>query len=322
MGMRRHLAAASAVLTAGALLLSGCAASGGDGGGTKSGDKNFKIGVVILDLQDPDLAVMSEAMKSEAKKQGVTLDVTDSKKDVATELTQVEDLITRKVDAIILQPLDGEASQTAAKRIDEAGIPLFILSTEFAEGATVTYKSYIGVDDTLAGEMQAEELNKVLPEGGNIVFAAGQYGASWTDRRKKGFTSKVNPNFKVVAEFQAKGSRDDAKRNMEDVLQRFGPGQIVAVVANNDEMALGAASAIADKKRTSEFKAVLGVDGTKPAVEAIEAGTMTATVRQDSAGQGAKSVSVVTQFLKGEKVDNRYTLPFTLITKENVAEFK
>lgn len=326
MGMRRHLAAATAALAAGALLLSGCGtADDSSGGSTTSsggGDKKFTVGVVILDLQDPDLAVMADAMKAEADKQGVTLEVTDSKKDVAAELTQVEDLITRKVDAIILQPLDGEASQTAAKRVEEAKIPLFILSTEFADGATVKYESYIGVDDTLAGEMQAEELNKVLPEGGNIVFAAGQYGASWTDRRKKGFASKVNPNFKIVAEFQAKGSRDDAKRNMEDVLQRFGSGQIVAVVANNDEMAIGAASAIADKKRTSEFKAVLGVDGTKPAVEAILAGTMTATVRQDSAGQGAKSVEVVHNFLKGDKVDNRYTLPFELITKENAAQFQ
>ncbi|MFP3822455.1 substrate-binding domain-containing protein, partial [Bacillus sp. SIMBA_008] len=78
-----------------------------------------------------------------------------------------------QVDAIILQPLDGEASQTAAKRVTEAGIPLFILSTEFAEGATVDYISYIGVDDTVAGEMQAEYLNELLPDGGPIVFAAG-----------------------------------------------------------------------------------------------------------------------------------------------------
>ena len=219
------------------------------------------------------------------------------------------------------QPLDGDASQNAAKRVIAANIPLFILSTEFADGADVGYKSYIGVDDTVAGEMQAEYLNKTLPEGGNIVFAAGTYGASWTDRRKSGFDSKINENFKVVAEFQAKGSRDDAKRNMEDTLQRFGAGEIDAVVANNDEMAIGAASAIADAGRTAEFKAVVGVDGTEPALQDIKAGTMSATVRQDSAGQGAKAVEVVTDFLKGGNVENRYTLPFTLITKDNLSEF-
>jgi inositol transport system substrate-binding protein len=320
MRMQRKIAATVAMMAAGALTLTGCAGSSnaGNSGGT---DKTYNIGVVVLDLQDPDLAHMTDAMKKTADEKGAKLNITDSKKDVGSELNQVEDLLTRSVDAIIMQPLDGEASQNAAKRVIAADIPLFILSTEFAEGADVGYKSYIGVDDTVAGEMQAEYLNKTLPEGGNIVFAAGIYGASWTDRRKSGFDSKINENFKVVAEFQAKGSRDDAKRNMEDTLQRFGAGQIDAVVANNDEMAIGAASAIADAGRTAEFKAVVGVDGTEPALQDIKAGTMSATVRQDSAGQGAKAVEVVTDFLKGGNVENRYTLPFTLITKDNLSEF-
>ena len=316
MGMRRH--AAVTMLAAGALALTACAGndSGSDGG------EDYDIGVVVLDLQDPDLAVMTDTMEETAEEEGVTLHVTDSKKDVGTELTSIEDLITRQVDAIILQPLDGEASQNAANRVIDSGIPLFILSTEFAEGSEVAYESYIGVDDTLAGEMQAEYLNELLPDGGDIVLAAGIYGASWTDRRVSGFESKINDNFNVVAEFQAKGSRDEAKRNMEDVLQRFGSGEIVAVVANNDEMAIGAASAINDAGRMSEFKAIVGVDGTPPAVEAISAGDMTATVRQDSAGQGAEAVRVVHSFLEGDGVDERYTLPFTLITADNVAEFQ
>jgi len=319
MGMRRH--AAAAVVAMGALVLTACSGTSDDSGGAEEAE-SYDIGVVVLDLQDPDLAIMTQKMEETANEEGVSLEVTDSKKDVATELNSIEDLITRQVDAIILQPLDGEASQNAANRVIDAGIPLFILSTEFAEGADVAYESYIGVDDTLAGEMQAEYLNEALPDGGPIVLAAGIYGASWTDRRVSGFESKINDNFEVVAEFQAKGSRDDAKRNMEDTLQRFGPGELVAVVANNDEMAIGAASAIKDAGRTDEFKAVVGVDGTPPAVEAIAAGDMSATVRQDSAGQGAEAVRVVHSFLEGDDVEDRYTLPFTLITKDNLADFQ
>lgn len=322
MKLRRPLYAAAAMLAAGALTLTGCAGGGDDAaGGGDDAAESFDIGVVILDLQDPDLAVMAEAMEEEAAKDGVTLHVTDSKKDISMELNQIEDLITKQVDAVILQPLDGEASQNAAKRVLDAGIPLFTLSTEFAEGADIDYTAYIGVDDTLAGEMQAEYLNEVLPDGGDIVFAAGIYGASWTDRRKSGFESKINDNFNVVAEFQAKGSRDEGKRNMEDTLQRFGPGEIIAVVANNDEMAIGAAQAIKEAGRTDEFTAVVGVDGTDPALEMIQSGDMTATVRQDSAGQGVEAVNVVSQFLRGEDVEDRYTLPFTLITQDNLSDF-
>ena len=318
MRMRRGITTAAVMLAAGALGLTACAPAAEEGGT----DEAFEIGVVILDLQDPDLAIMYSAMEDEAEAQGVTLVPADSKKDVATELNSVEDLITRDVDAVILQPLDGEASQTAANRVIEADIPLFILSTEFAEGAEVAYESYIGVDDTLAGVMQAEYLNELLPEGGPIVMAAGAYGASWTDRRLSGFNDTINDNFEIVAEFQAKGDRAEGKRNMEDTLQRFAAGQIIAVVANNDEMAIGAASAISEAGRLAEFKAIVGVDGTPPAVEAIIAGDMSATVRQDSAGQGAKAVEVVTNFLKGEETDDRYTLPFTLITIDNAADFQ
>ncbi|MEV8339410.1 sugar ABC transporter substrate-binding protein [Leucobacter sp. NPDC077196] len=321
MNMRRRVSTVAALFAASALVLTGCSNGGSASDDASGGDEQYDIGVVVLDLQDPDLAHMVEAMEASAEEEGVTLHVADSKKDVASELNQVEDLLTRQVDAVIMQPLDGEASQNAANRVIEAGVPLFILSTEFADGADVAYESYIGVDDTLAGVMQAEYLNEQLPEGGKIVFAAGIYGASWTDRRKSGFDDTINDNFEIVAEFQAKGSRDEGKRNMEDTLQRFGPGEIDAVVANNDEMAIGAASAIKDAGRTGDIAEVIGVDGTPPAVAAIEAGEMTATVRQDSAGQGEEAVRVVHSFLKGDTVEDRYTLPFTLITKENVAEF-
>lgn len=314
MGMRRRLAAA--LLTVGAMSLAACSEAGSGGGDTPV------IGVVVIDQQDPDLAIMTDAMKSAAEEVGAELEVTDSKRDVGTELSSIEDLLTRQVDAVILQPLDGEASENAANRVIDADIPLFILSTEFAEGADVAYESYVGVDDTVAGEMQAEYLNEALPDGGDIVVAAGTYGASWTDRRKSGFESKINGNFKVIFEFQANGSRAEAKRSMEDVLQRYGSGEIVAVVAHNDEMAIGAASAIQAADRRSEFAAIVGVDGTPAGVEAIEAGDMTATVQQDSAGQGAEAVRAAKSFLDGESVEDRITLPFTLISEENVAEFK
>lgn len=316
MKMRKSIMAAITLFAVGALALTGCAS----GGGSADSDE-YTIGFVVQNMADPDLAAMTAAMEEQATAEGATLVIADAKKDTAAELTQVEDLVSQQVDAIIMQPLDGEASQKAANVAIDAGIPLFILSTEFADGSDVAYESYIGVDDTVAGEMQAEYLNELFPEGGKIAFAAGEYGASWTDRRKTGFDNKINDNFTVVTEFQAKGSRDEGKRNMEDALQAFGPGQLDIVVANNDEMAIGAASAIADAGRASEFKAVVGVDGTPPAVAAILAGEMTATVRQESAAQGQKAVEVVVAFLSGESIEKRYTLPFTLINSDNAKDF-
>lgn len=320
---RRHLGAVATILVAAV----GVAACGDDdssnaGGAAATNDSGGKtIGVSMLNMRDPDLAAMNEAMTARAAELGHELATVDAKGDVATELTQIEDLVTKDVDAIIMMPIDGEASQPAAKRANEADIPLFILSTAFAEGAEAEYESYIGIDDTEAGRMQADYLAEQLPEGGKIIYIVGTYGASWTDRRKEGFMAKKPANIEIATELQANGSRDEAKRIMEDLLRKYGKGEIAGLVAHNDEMAIGASQAIEEAGRQDEFKVVIGVDGTQPGLETIDEGGMTATVLQQSAEQGSKAVEVVSDFLAGEPLDEAYNLPFTLVTKDNVAEF-
>jgi ABC-type sugar transport system substrate-binding protein len=319
---RRHLGAAATIFVA-AVGVAACGeddssnnAAGGDGA---SGGQT--IGASMLNMRDPDLAAMNEAMTAKAEELGQELASVDAKGDVATELTQIEDLVTKDVDAIIMMPIDGEASQPAAKRVNEAGIPLFTLSTEFADGNALDIESYIGVDDTEAGRMQADYLAEQLPEGGKIIYIVGTYGASWTDRRKAGFMEKKPDNIEIATELQANGSRDEAKRIMEDLLRKYDEGEIAGLVAHNDEMAIGASQAINEAGRQDEFKVVVGVDGTQPGLETIEEGGMTATILQQSAEQGKKAVEVASDFLAGDAVEETNNLPFTLVTKDNVAEF-
>lgn len=291
-------------------------------GANDSGSSDSKsIGLSVLNMRDPDLAAMTKAMNAKASTDGVTLDTVDAKNDVPTELSQIEDLVTKKPKAIIMMPIDGKASQTAAKRANEADIPLFILSTQFDPDASVKYESYIGVDDTEAGRMQADYVNKALPQGGKIIYIVGTYGASWTDRRKAGFMEKKNPNIKIATELQANGSRDEAKRIAEDLLRKYPKGTISGLVAHNDEMAIGAAQAIKEAGRQGDFKVIVGVDGTEPGLEAVKSGEMTATVLQRSAEQGQKAVDVVNQYLAGDKVEKAYNLPFKLVTPDNVDQF-
>lgn len=311
---KRRLLGLAATLTAATVALTGC------GAGADS-DKQT-IGVSMLNMRDPDLAAMAEAMEKQADADGVDLVMVDAKGDVSTELSQIEDLVTRQVDAIVMMPIDGTTSQTAAKMANDADIPLFILSTAFAEDSAVSFDSYIGVDDTEAGRMQADYVNAALPDGGKIVYIVGTYGASWTDRRKAGFMAKKNDNIEIATEIQANGSRDEGKRVMEDLLRRYSEkGEIVGLVAHNDEMAIGAASAIKEAGRLDEFKVIIAVDGTPPGLQAVKDGSMTATVKQNSSEQGVKTVDVVSTFLDGKKVDEAYNLPFTLVTKDNVADF-
>ncbi len=312
------------VLAAAGLAMAGCGeeSDSTDTGGAAASPsaESHTIGVSIINLRDPDLAVMNDAMQAKATELGDELISVDSKGDTATELQQVEDLIARQVDAIILQPIDATQSQTAVQRANEANIPVFLLSTELAPDAPVEFVSYIGVDDTEGGRMQAESVNEAFPDGAKMIYMVGTYGASWTDRRKSGFTEVVNDNIEIVAEQQANGDRGEAKRIMEDLLRRY-PSGVGVFVAHNDEMAIGATSAMKEAGRLDEFKIRVGFDGTAPGLEAISDGLMTSTILQRSADQGAKSVEVVNSYLNGQTVEDRYYLPFELVTADNVADY-
>ncbi|TAM66931.1 MAG: LacI family transcriptional regulator [Microbacteriaceae bacterium] len=317
--LRRMLtvAAAGTVLMLGA---AGCSATTGSG---DSGGSAKTVGATLLSLQYPFLVTLSDSMKSEAQKNDLNLITLDPRQSTATELTQVEDLITKKADAIVMIPVDQKASQAAAAKINAAKIPLVLVNTRFSDDFTGDYVSYVGSDDTEAGQIQGEYVLEQLPNAGSIVYLVGQYGGASTERRKAGFDKAIaGSDIKVATEVEAKGSRADAKRVMEDLLRRYpGKGEIVGVVAQSDEMALGAASAIKEAGRSDEFKIIIGVDGSEAGLKAVKSGDMTATVFQDAVGQGTKAMSVAADILAGKKVAKEYKIPFQLVTADNLSTF-
>ena len=244
-----------------------------------------------------------------------------------TERSQIQNLISRKVDLIVMYPVDQKTSQTAANLVNKAGIPLILLNTKFSRDFKSdggNFVTYVGADDTVAGEREGQYLADQLPEGGNVIYLAIEYGRSATEERKAGFESviKDHPNLGVVSEIQGYASRAKAKTIMENLLQKYGKGQLQAVVAENDEMAIGASSAIQAADRLGEFKVLIGINGSKPALDAVTAGTLTATVFQDAVAQGTQIVVAAGKILAGETVEQQFVVPFKLVTKENVSSFR
>jgi ABC-type sugar transport system substrate-binding protein len=290
-------------------------------------DNKKVVGVTLLSLQYPFLIVLDDAMEAEAAKQGIDLLPFDPQQSVATELSQVEQLVAKKVDLIVMIPVDQKMSQAAAKLINEVGIPLVLLNTKFSDDFRSKggkFLAYVGSDDNDAGKIEGQYLVDNLPEGGNVVYLVGEYGGGSTERRKAGFESvlKDHPNLKIVSELQGHGSGAKGKTIMKNLLQKFGKEQLQAVVAQNDEMAIGASSAIQAAGRLGEFKVLIGIDGSKPALDAVKAGTLTATVFQDAVGQGTGAMAVARKVLAGEMVEPQLVIPFKLVTKQNVSSFQ
>lgn len=315
--LRRGLAVAAAA-TAIVLAAAGCSSGAG---GTGTGSKT--VGATLLSLQYPFLVTLNDAMKSEATKKDINLISLDPRQSTATELTQVEDLITKKPNAIVMIPVDQKASQAAAAKVNAAKIPLILVNTKFSDDFKGDYVSYVGSDDTEAGQIEGKYVLDQLPDGGSIVYLVGQYGGASTERRKAGFDKAIaGSDVKVASEVEADGSRATAKSVMEDLLGRYpNKGEIKGVVAQSDEMALGASSAIKEAGRSDEFKFIIGVDGSDAGLKAVKSGDMTATVFQDAVGQGTKAMEVAADVIAGKSVDKAYNIPFQLVTKENLSKF-
>jgi inositol transport system substrate-binding protein len=121
-------------------LVAGC----GDGSGSSASDDRLTIGAVFYDESAPNTAPLREAMQDVADEVGADLITTHSRSDVSKERADIEDLVTRGVDAIVMQPIDGETKPRAAQLVNDADIPLFTLNTGFPDDADVDVVSYIG----------------------------------------------------------------------------------------------------------------------------------------------------------------------------------
>lgn len=317
----KFLKVTSVMLAAASLSLAGC--TSGDTQSSTSGADNPTVGATLLSLEYPFLVTLDEAMSAKASDAGINLVSLDPRQEVSTELTQIEDLITRKVDAIVMIPVDQKTSQEAAKKVNAAEIPLVLVNTRFTDDFAGEFVTYVGSDDTEAGEIQASYANEQLADGDQIIYMVTQYGGASTERRKSGFVDNLKDGITIATEIEALGSRAEAKTTMEDLLRRYSKeGEIKAVIAQNDEMAIGAASAIAEAGRTDEFTVIAGVDGSDAGLDAVEAGTISATVFQDAVGQGDAAMEAVSKVVSGESVEKEIIIPFQLVTSENLAEYK
>ncbi|MCG0276299.1 MAG: sugar ABC transporter substrate-binding protein [Thermosediminibacteraceae bacterium] len=300
-------------------LLTGCNKSDSQTQGQNQETKKV-IGVLLCDFSDQFQVYMKKGMEEAAKELGDEFQVIfyDAKYDANEQLRQAENLITQKVDAIVLMAVDREAAKPMVQAIHDAGIPLISVNRMLANQELAV--SYVGSDDIQAGEIQMKALAEALGGKGNIVILHGSYGHEPEIRRQQGYMNilKDYPDIKIVAENTGDWYRDKGMKVMENWL-RSGL-QIDAVAAHNDEMAIGAALAIEDAGLLGKIK-VAGIDATPEAIDFLKKGKLTYTVFQDAKGQGRTAIEVAAKAAKGEKVEKEYIIPFELVTPDKADEY-
>jgi len=263
-------------------------------------DEKVKIGFAVFAFDDTYVTYLQKgAQKYADEHPDIDLTFMDGKKDVSNQLSQVENLCTQGVDAIVLQAVDSSTGKTFLSKCNEANIPLIGCDRPYdgyKEGA-----GYSGSSAYDQGVAQAEYVAKALNGKGNVAVMQGTLGEPNQVDRCKGYTDvfKKYPDIHIVIENTGKWDRAEGMKLMENWMQMN--LDINAVCANNDEMALGAANVVDSQGLTGKIL-VTGIDGSVDALNAVLDGKMAATVYNDPQGQAYNAIDIAYKTVKGEKM--------------------
>lgn len=276
-----------------------------------SGAKTYTLGLSISTLNNPFFVDLKEGAEAKAAELGVRLIVLDAQNDPSRQLAQVEDLIAQRVDAILVNPTDSSAIVPAVLAANRAGIPVLTVDRG-ADGGQVA--SHIASDNVAGGRMAGELIAQILGGRGRVVELEGIPGTSAARDRGTGFNEVIRryPGIEVVARQEAGFDRARGLTVMENILQA--QPRIDAVFAHNDEMALGAITAIEAAGRQAAIK-VVGFDATADAVKAVQEGRMLATIAQKPRLMGELGVETAVKLLSGQQVPAYIPVPLELVMK-------
>jgi ribose transport system substrate-binding protein len=316
-----HRCRSAAAIRLGVLALLALTAAGCTRKDAGSADE-FVVGFSQMESDNPWRIAETQSLRDEAEKRGVQLVVTDAQGQTAKQVSDVEDLIARRVDVILLAPREFEGLAPALQAAKTANIPVILVDREAAGTAGTDYVTLLASNFVEQGQRAAEWLAQATGGKASIVELSGTPGSSVAADRAKGFRDGLAkyPNMKILASQTGNFTRAQGERVMQNLAQSLGP-QITAVYAHNDEMALGAIQALkAVGRKPGSDVTVVSVDGQRAALEAIQAGELGATV-ESNPRFGPLAFDTIEKLRRKEQIPPKILLTDRLFDKANAAQF-
>lgn len=304
--MKTRIAVAALALLAGTAL------------GSNAWAKDKVIGLAVANLQADFFNQIKQSVEASAKEQGIKVVTVDAKGDSATQVSQIQDLITQQIDALIYIPAGATAASVPVKAAKAAGIPVVAVDRNPADAPGDTF---IATDSVAAARTLGEHVCKVTDGKGNVAIIQGQLGTTPEQDRDKGFTEALAkcPDLKVVAkQASTMWMQDEGFNIAQDMLQR--DPDISVFFGRADALALGAAQAV--KVANLDHKVwIFGFDGDVAGLKAVQAGTLDATMTQTTQQMGRLALQSALDLADGKTVPAEQLQQATLTTKDNVAGF-
>ena len=297
-----------ALMVTGTMLMTmgGCNAITIDGEeNVREGSSGNVIGFSVSTLNNPFFVTLTEGAKKAASEKNVELVVVDAGADAAQQTSDIEDLVSRNVGVLIVNPVDSDAVAPAVKSAMSKGIKVIAVDRG-VNGVDVDCQ--IASDNVAGARMATEYLMELVGEGAKVAELQGVPGASAAIDRGEGFHQVADKSLQVAASQTANFNRAEGRTVMENILQS--DGTIKGVFAHNDEMALGAVEAVAASGKDIK---IVGFDATDDAQKAVKDGKMAATVAQKPDKMGETAIETAVKIMAGETVEKSIPVEVELI---------
>lgn len=322
-GARWHKKAIAVAAAASVLFIAGCTndgqepSAGGDAD-TSCGDLSF----FNVNMANPWLATLGEGTDAYAKENGITMTSYDAAGDLQTQISQVQQAIANGTRGILITPVESDGVVPAIKQANEAGIPVIAVNGAVGDGAEVV--TFVGVDHYDYGVGLAELALEAIPNGGKVAIIQGVVGNPAEVLRTEALNDVLGDrdDVEIIAQVTDNWNNTENLAAVQDLLTRFGPGEIDVIIAEGPEIYVGAEYA---RSIGRDDVAFIAGDFPIQVRDAIKSGAVYGTVLQDGPIQGITALDAMCNWLAGnESAVQRPSLMLELpfVTAENVDEYE
>lgn len=299
-------------------------AEGAAGNTAETKEAKKKIGVLIPGPVGYFVAVR-EGIDKAAAENNVEITYSDAGWDASKQLSQVEDLISKKVDLIAIAAVDSNAAKTAVRMANEANIPILAFTNAIGDKESGEYEgliTYVGQNEVETGKLTGELAKSLLGEkGGKVVLIEGRPGTSPQINRRKGVMEALdtNKNFEVVYTQTSNWEKEQALKIVEDLIQKN--QTIDVIIAQDDNSAIGAGMALKEANLKDKIL-VIGLGGSTEGLNAVKSGLIDGTTYMSAVEEGYTAITAAVKYLNGEKVEPVTQMKQVEVNKSNVESFK
>jgi inositol transport system substrate-binding protein len=287
------------------------------------------VGVSMAKFDDNFLTVLRNGIQKYADDNGIGVQIEDAQNDVAKQLDQINNFIASGVSAIIVNPVDTSATQAMSDAAAAANVPLVYVNRQPVNIDTLPdNQAFVASNEVDSGTLETKEVCRLLKEAGkteaNAYVIMGELSNQAAVQRTQDIHDVIDGpdcgvKINILDKQTSNWNRDEAQNLMTNWLSTG--AAFDAVIANNDESAIGAIQALKAANVDMASVIVGGVDATQDALVAMQAGELDVTVFQNAAAQGSGSLDAAVKLAKGEAVEQKVWVPFELVTPANIGDY-